>query len=222
MLIDDHQVLRTGLKTLLDGYPDFEVVAEASNGEEALECVVEANPEVIVMDISMPGMDGMDLSRRIRDLLPDSQILTLTIHEDKQYFFKMLEAGASGYVTKRAAADELVSAIRTVAEGNIYLQPALAQWLLDDYRRLAERDTQMTQDDSEAEIEMLKLESLSKRELEVLELVSEGYTSSKIGERLGISPNTVSRHRERIMKKLNIHSSPELVKFAIRTGLIDL
>jgi RNA polymerase sigma factor (sigma-70 family) len=134
----------------------------------------------------------------------------------------MLEAGASGYVTKRAAADELVSAIRTVAEGNIYLQPALAQWLLDDYRRLAERDTQMTQDDSEAEIEMLKLESLSKRELEVLELVSEGYTSSKIGERLGISPNTVSRHRERIMKKLNIHSSPELVKFAIRTGLIDL
>ena len=134
----------------------------------------------------------------------------------------MLAAGAVGYVTKQAAADDLVSAIRSVAEGNVYLQPALASWLLEDYRRLAAQDLTEALIESKEEQAHKDLESLSERERQVVELVADGLTNNEIGEALGISPKTVARHRERIMSKLNLHSSAELVKFAIRTGLIDL
>jgi DNA-binding NarL/FixJ family response regulator len=134
----------------------------------------------------------------------------------------MLSAGASGYVTKQVAAEELVTAIRCVALGNVYLQPALARWLLEDYRRLLNQTPPGAQRYGDLEEGERGLEVLSKRELQVLEAVAEGYTNNEIGEQLGISPKTVARHRERIMHKLNLHSSTELVKFAIRTGLIEL
>jgi two-component system response regulator NreC len=222
MLVDDHDVVRTGLKTFLETQEGLQVVAEANNGLEALTQVTQAKPDVVVMDITMPEMDGLEATRRLKELCPDCLVLALTVHEDKQYFFEMLLAGASGYVTKQAAAEELVAAIRSVASGNVYLQPALARWLLDDYRRvMVDQPVEPGQSESN-QAKGNGLSVLSKRERQVLEGVSEGRTNQQIGENLGISPKTVARHRERIMHKLNLHSTTELVKFAIRTGLIQI
>lgn len=222
MLVDDHDVVRTGLKAFLDTQEGLQVVAEAASGLQALELVLQSHPDVVVMDITMPQMDGLEATRRLKALSPDCLVLALTVHEDKQYFFEMLLAGASGYVTKQAAAEELVAAIRSVASGNVYLQPALARWLLDDYRRVMV-DQPVEQDQPESSQSGNRdLSALSKREREVLEGVSEGQTNQQIGETLGISPKTVARHRERIMHKLNLHSTTALVKFAIRTGLIQV
>ncbi|MEW6717001.1 MAG: response regulator transcription factor [Chloroflexota bacterium] len=222
MLVDDHDVVRTGLRTLLQEYADLQVVAEAGNGNEALKLYSDTHPDVVVMDITMPDMDGLEATEELRTLYPESKILALTVHEDKQYFFEMLGKGASGYVSKRVAADELVSAIKAVAAGHVYLQPALARWLIEDYHRVMEGYTQKTRPPGEITEDEKGIAALSQREREVLELVAEGYTSPQIGERLGISSNTVNRHRERIMVKLNMHSVSELIKFAIRTGLISL
>ena len=136
MLVDDHDIVRTGLKSFLDTQEGIQVVAEASSGSEAIERAQESNPDLVVMDITMPKMDGLEATKRLKEIDPDCYILALTVHEDKQYLFEMLSAGASGYVTKQVAAEELVTAIRCVASGNVYLQPALARWLLEDYRRL--------------------------------------------------------------------------------------
>ena len=220
ILVDDHDVVRTGLKSLLNIEPDLEVIGEATNGGEALDKVQELHPRVVVMDITMPSMDGLEATRLITKKFPDCLVLALTVHEDKQYFFEMLAAGAKGYITKQAAGEELVSAIRTVAGGNVYLQPALARWLLDDYQRLAKHKP--SGNTSQQASDATDLDVLSQRELEVLELVAEGLTTPEIGKKLDLSPKTVSRHRERIMNKLNMHSATELVKFAIRTGLIDI
>jgi two-component system response regulator NreC len=198
------------------------VVAEASSGQEAIDKVLEARPDVIVMDITMPGMDGLEATARLKELYPQGQVLALTVHEDKQYLFQMLAAGASGYLTKQSVAEELVTAIYAIASGNVYLQPALARWLLEDYRRLLESYPPGEYENALGREGTTGLDVLSKREQEVLELVADGLTSPQIGETLGISPRTVSRHRERIMNKLDLHSSAELVKFAIRTGLVDL
>lgn len=222
MLVDDHDVVRTGLKTFLETQEGFQVVAEANSGLQALELVPQTHPDIVVMDITMPHMDGLEATRRLKALHPDCLVLALTVHEDKQYFFEMLLAGASGYVTKQAAAEELVTAIRSVASGNIYLQPPLARWLLDDYRRV-KVDQPVESDLPESPQPGSKdLTVLSKRERQVLEGVADGHTNLQIGENLGISPKTVARHRERIMQKLDLHSTTELVKFAIRTGLIHI
>jgi two-component system response regulator NreC len=222
MLVDDHEVVRTGLKAYLNSQEGMQVVAEAENGEAALRLALEVQPDVVLMDISMEGVDGLEATRQLTVHCPNSKILALTVHADKQYFFEMLSAGAVGYVTKQAAADELLAAIRAVANGNVYLQPALAAWLLQDYRRmLAQFPIHPRFEGGEGE-KHRGLEVLSKRELQVLELVSDGLTNTEIGEQLNISPKTVARHRERIMNKLDLHSTTELVKFAIRTGLIDV
>jgi len=219
MLVDDHDVVRTGLKTFLETQSGFKVVAEADSGEEALRLANETHPDVVVMDITMPNMDGLEATRRIKETHPASRVLALTVHADEQYFFQMMAAGADGYVTKQAAAEDLVEAVRAVAAGLVYLQPTLASWLLKDYRRLL---TQSPQPSPVSESEHdYGLAVLSKRELQVLECVAQGMTSIQIGEALDISPKTVARHRERIMGKLNMHTSAELVRFAIRTGLID-
>lgn len=223
MLVDDHEVIRVGLKTFLQTQPDFDVVAEASNGEEAIDRAMESHPDVILMDITMPGVDGMEATRRLRVLCPDCLVLALTVHDDKQYLMQMLAAGASGYITKQAAADELVEAIHTIADGNVYLQPALARWLLEDYQRLA-RQTKPSRNLSigDQEGQVVGLEVLSLRERQVLEMIAQGISNQEIGERLALSHKTIARHRERIMKKMNMHSRTELVKFAIRTGLVQL
>lgn len=222
MLVDDHDVVRTGLKTFLETQEGLQVVAEANSGEKAIQVALADRPDVIVMDITMPEMDGLEATRRLKMVYPECKILALTVHADKQYFFEMLSAGAVGYVTKQAAAEELVAAIRAVAQGHVYLQPALARWLLDDYRRLLSQPAGQAAALDESESPDNGLEVLSTRERQVLEEVAEGMTNPQIGEQLGISPKTVARHRERIMNKLNLHSSTELVKFAIRTGLIEI
>jgi len=223
MLVDDHDVVRTGLRSFLNTKPGFEVVAEASNGRETLEKLQEVQPDIVLMDITMPDMDGMETTRKLKKLYPDCQVLVLTVHADKQYFMKMMAVGASGYITKQAAADELVAAIQAVASGNIYLQPALARWLLDDYQRLAKNIASSSlKDEEEKSKDAVDLDTLSQRERQVLELVGEGLNNHDIGKKLALSPKTIARHRERIMKKLNMHSRTEMVKFAIRTGLISL
>ncbi len=223
MLVDDHEVIRVGLKTFLQTQADFDVVAEAGNGEEAVNRAMEYHPDVILMDISMPGVDGLEATRRLGALCPECFVLALTVHDDKQYLMQMLAAGASGYITKQAAAEELVEAIHTIASGNVYLQPALARWLLEDYQRLVRQGISApTVTPESAEGKMIGLEVLSLRERQVLELIAQGVSNQEIGQRLALSHKTIARHRERIMKKLNMHSRTELVKFAIRTGLVQL
>lgn len=219
MIVDDHIVVRTGLKALLASHSNIKVVGEANNGVEAIEQAEQLHPDVIVMDISMPEMDGLQATKKISKRLPKSKILALTVHEDKQYFFEMLSAGAKGYLTKEAASDELVAAIRAVAAGNVYLQPALARWLLDDYYRMFKEIKKSKA--AAFQVDTSGLEVLSKRERQVLEMVAEGMTTPEIGEKLDLSPKTISRHRERIMNKLNMHSCADLVRFAVRTGLVN-
>ncbi len=224
LLVDDHDVVRTGLSSFFKTHDGIEVVGEARNGYEAIVQAKALQPDVIVMDITMPEMDGLTATRKLVEQSQDFAVLALTVHEDKQYFFEMMAAGAAGYITKQAAAEELVAAIRAIHAGNIYLQPSLARWLLEDYKRLIEHAPRRPDDESVESDGGIHpdLNVLSEREQQVLEMVADGLTTPKIAEQLEISPKTVSRHRERIMNKLNLHSSTELVKFAIRTGLIDI
>lgn len=209
LLVDDHEVVRSGLRMLLDSEQDVQIVGEAGTAEEALRAVQELEPDVVLMDIGLPDMSGIEAATRIREIRPQVAVVALTIHEDKEYFFRMLDAGASGYVPKRAAPEELLTAIRAAAKGEVYLYPSLATLLVKDYLG-------QDPDDREARI----LNGLTERELEVLGHLADGASNSEIGETLQISPKTVARHRENIMRKLNLHSRTELVKYAIRKGII--
>ena len=221
ILVDDHDIVRKGLRAFLDMQSDIQVISEARNGEDAIALVSQENPDVVVMDITMEGMNGLEATRHIKMQSPECRILALTVHDDKQHFFSMLSAGAEGYVTKQAAAEDLLDAIRAVANGEVYLQPALARWLLEDYRRLADKYPIDTSIYHNTDKSMGGLEKLTDRERQVLELVADGNSNKEIGKLLRISHKTVARHRERIMRKLDLHSCAELVRFAIRTGLID-
>ena len=210
LLVDDHAVVRTGLRMMLEGEKDMEIVGEAENASEALNQISVLEPQVVLMDIGLPDMSGIEATRQIKQLAPETAIVALTIHEDEEYFFKMLDAGASGYVPKRAAPEELIKAIRVTAQGEVYLFPSLAKLLVSDYL------TQSNQPKNQA-----TLDGLTPREYEVLTLLADGSSNVEIGEQLSISPKTVSRHRENIMGKLNLHSRAELVKYAIRKGIIQ-
>ena len=209
LLVDDHTVIRSGLRMLLDNEDDVEIVAEAGTAEEALEKAVKYKPDVVVMDIGLPDASGIEVAASIKERLPGVAIVALTIHEDEEYFFKMIEAGASGYVPKRAAPEELLKAIRIAASGQVYLYPTLADLLVKDY---------LSQDEEERASR--NMDGLTPREQEVLIHLAEGLNNPEVGELLGISPKTVARHRENIMRKLNLHSRTELVKYAIRKGII--
>lgn len=211
LLADDHAVVRSGLRMLLESQPDMRIVGEAENGRDAVAKVRTLRPDVVLMDIEMPDMNGIEATRQIREAAPDTAVLALTMYEDDQYFFEMLRAGAAGYVPKRAAPDELVTAIRAVSQGQVFLYPSLAGRLVHDY-------LQRVDDDDEP----LIADDLTPREREVLVLVAEGLTNPEIAEQLVISVKTVDRHRENIMRKLNLHSRIDLVKYALRKGLIDL
>lgn len=220
MLVDDHDVVRTGLKAYFSAQPGFKVVADLATGSQAIEQIEQTRPDLVIMDISMPDMDGLEATRQLKARYPQVHVLALTVHDDKQHLFEMLAAGASGYLTKQAAAEELVMAVRAVADGQVYLQPALARWLLEDYRRLLSGGKENAPHEESQPGKDLDI--LSKRERQVLELVAAGMTNPQIGSHLGISPKTVARHRERIMNKLDLHTAADLVKFAIRTGLIEM
>jgi two-component system, NarL family, response regulator NreC len=209
LLVDDHQVVRSGLRMLLSNESDVEIVGEAGTAQEALNAVQSLKPNVVLMDIGLPDLSGIDATREIKRTYPEIAVVALTIHEDEEYFFKMLEAGASGYVPKRAAPEELLTAIRSAAVGEVYLYPSLAKLLVKDY--LAQEHT------SEAE---KALDGLTEREQEVLLYLAEGVANDEIAEALVISTKTVARHRENIMQKLGLHSRSELVRYAIRKGII--
>lgn len=210
LLVDDHEIVRAGLRMLFQAEQDMEIVGEAGSGDEALAAVAKLKPNVVIMDVVMPGMGGIEATRRIKAASPDTVVLALTMHEDEQYFFKMLEAGASGYIPKRAAPDDLVSATRVVSQGNVFLYPSLAKLLVQDFLDRSEPAITPT------------AEELTPREREVLTYIAEGYTSREIAEALVISIKTVDRHRENIMQKLNLHNRVELVKYAIEKGLISV
>jgi two-component system response regulator NreC len=210
LLVDDHEVVRSGLRMLLESAGGVEIVGEAGTAREALEKVSEIHPDVVIMDIGLPDLTGIEAAREIKALRPETSIVALTIHEDQEYFFKMLEAGATGYVPKRAAPEELLTAVEAAAAGEVYLYPSLAKLLVKDYLS------------QEPQLKATRaLDGLTEREQEVLAQLAEGASNAAIGETLGISPKTVARHRENIMRKLNLHSRSELVKYAIRKGIIQ-
>jgi two-component system response regulator NreC len=210
LLVDDHRVVRAGLRMLFMAEEDMEIVGEADDAEQALPAIRELEPDVVIMDVAMPGMSGIEATRRIKEANPDIAVLALTMHEGEQYFFEMLNAGASGYIPKRAAPDDLVSAIRVVSQGNVFLYPTLAKLLVKDFLHRSETAIPS------------KADALTPREREVLTLIAEGHTNRKIAHALTISVKTVDRHRENIMRKLNLHNRVELVKFAIEKGLITV
>lgn len=211
LLADDHAVVRSGLRLLLEAQPDMVIIGEAENGEEAIRRTAELQPDVVLMDIEMPGMNGIEAARRIKAQSPETSVLALTMYEDDQYFFEMLRAGASGYVPKRAAPDELATAIRAVSRGEVFLHPSLAGRLVLDY--LQRRDVEEQEPAAD---------DLTPREQEVLTLIAQGLSNNEIADQLVISAKTVDRHRENIMRKLNLHNRVDLVKYALRKGLIDL
>ncbi len=208
LLVDDHAVVRSGLRMLLENEREIEIVGEAGNAAEAIEAATRLKPNLILMDIGLPDLSGIDATREIKKRLPEVSIVALTIHEDEEYFFKMLEAGASGYVPKRAAPEELLTAIRAAAKGEVYLYPSLAKLLVRDYISGGRPTDDQTPSD------------LTDREQEILTHLAEGSNNEEIAASLVISPKTVARHRENIMRKLNLHSRSELVRYAIRKGII--
>ncbi len=210
-MVDDHEIVRAGLRMLLQAQPDMEIVGEVSNGRDAISKTKELVPDIVLMDISLPDLDGFEATRQIKRASPNVAILALTMHESEEYFFKMLNAGASGYVPKKAAPTDLVTAIRTVREGGVFLYPSVAKALVHDYLGRVNEGS-----------ERASFDGLSEREQEVLKWIADGLTNQEIGDKLTISVKTVERHRANIMAKLNLHSRTELVKYAIRKGLIEV
>ena len=210
LLVDDHTILRAGLRMMLNAQADIEVVGEASSGREAVACTAHLSPDVVIMDISMPEMNGIDATRQIKKLYPDVRVLILTMHENEGYLFQSLRAGASGYMMKEAADTELIQAIRTVQAGRFYLSPIAQSMMVGDYLQRVH-----------AGEEKDSYNDLTEREREILVLVAEGLTNNQIAEKLIISPKTVDTHRTHVMDKLNLHSRAELVKYAMRRGLLE-
>ncbi|MBI5934206.1 MAG: response regulator transcription factor [Chloroflexi bacterium] len=207
LLADDHAVLRAGIRALLDMQPDIEVIGEAGDGRQAVERVRELEPDIILMDIGMPGLDGLAATRQIKENHPRTRILILTQHENKEYVLPALKIGASGYVLKRAEGDELLTAIRAVHAGGTFLDPAVAGVLADNARR---------EPGSPAD----PFDTLTEREREVLILLARGKTYQQIAETLYISPKTVDFHRTNLMRKLNLDNRSELTRYALQHGLI--
>ncbi len=210
LVADDHSIVREGVRMILAGQEDFEVVGEASTGREALEQARALQPHVVVMDISMPDMNGIRATEKIRKELPSVQVLGLTMHEEDSYVFELLKVGAAGYVLKRAAAEDLVAAVRATHRGEAFLYPSVAKMVVQDFLQRAP-----------AKEKEKALDGLTDREREVLTLVAEGLTNQEIAGRLFISIKTVQTHRAHIMEKLNLHDRTELVRYAIRKGLIE-
>lgn len=225
VLVDDHDILRQGLVLLLDAQPDMQVVGEARSGTEAVTEVDRLKPDVAVIDISMPGMDGLEACRRIRGQHPSTQILILTMHESEEYFLEALRMGAAGYIVKKAAPAELCHAVRTLAHGEAFLYPGLAKALIRAYLGaipktsvLPKRQKNLSEQKNSSQATPLSI--LTPRELEVLKLVAEGRTSQEIADQLVLSIKTVQAHRANVMEKLGLQDVTHLVRFAVYHGLI--
>lgn len=205
LLADDHAVVRQGFKMILAAQPDMEIVGEAGNGREALDLAGQLQPDVIVMDVAMPELNGIEATRRLSDLSPRTRVLALSMHKDSVYVREILRAGARGYLLKDSIASDLLAAVRAVARGEGYLSPGVSDAVLNDYRRHVTDP----------------IDLLTSREREVLQMIAEGKTNKEIATVLNLSVYTVDAHRGRIMEKLNLHSVNELVRFAVRAGLVD-
>lgn len=210
LLVDDHAVVRSGLRMLLEIQPDLSIVAEASDGHQAIQLALDLQPDIILMDITLPDISGAEVTRQLQQAGCKSHVIALTIHEDEQFFFEMLQAGASGYVPKRAAPEDLLNAIRMVRNGEIYIYPMLAKLLVNDFLQRVDEDA----------TSKATMDGMTLREQEILVAVASGESNDDIAERLSISKHTVARHRENLMRKLGLHNRSELVKYAIRKGLI--
>ncbi|WPD18136.1 response regulator transcription factor [Thermaerobacter composti] len=213
LVADDHAILRDGIRTLLEAQPDIAVVGEAADGREAVELARRLRPDVVLLDIGMPGMNGIEATRAILKERPETRVLILSMHDNEEYIFPILEAGAAGYVLKRSAATELVSALRAVVQGHTILHPDVAAKVVSGAgRRPKEAPTGRPR----------RVDGLTERETEVLTLIAQGLTNQEIADRLFISIKTVQAHRSNIMEKLDLHDAVELTKYAIRHGLISL
>ena len=208
LVADDHAIMRDGIRALVGLHEDIEIVGEAATGQEAIAKAQELMPDVIIMDIAMPGLDGLEATRRILKANPKAKVLVLSQYDDKEYIISAIKAGSTGYVPKRALGSELVSAIRAVYHGGSFLYPSAATALIQDYRLQA--------------LEGDSYDQLTPREREVLKLIAEGHTSREIAEMLFISLKTVMGHRAKIMEKLGLHNRTELIKYAMRKGVLSL
>jgi DNA-binding NarL/FixJ family response regulator len=210
LLVDDHPVLRTGLRTLLMQAGDIQVIGEAGEGWQAVEMATQLSPDVVIMDLAMPGLGGLDAAREIQRRGLTCSVLVLTAQAEERYLFPVLQAGGSGYVRKDVADEELLQAVRMVAAGNVYLEPQAQAMLLQGY--LQPNRTELNDE----------FDGLSPRERQVLQLTAEGYSSRAIGEKLDLSPKSIETYRTRLMEKLNLSDRPSLVRYALRKGLLKI
>lgn len=211
MLVDDHEMVRAGLRALLKGNAEMEVVAEAADGENAVALAKTVRPDVILMDIALPGMNGIEATRQIRAENPKIQVLAVTAQDSPEYFFELMKAEAVGYVLKEATPTELYTAIRAAHRGEAYFYPSIARYLLNDYLRRVRSGHE----------DRVHYDGLTDREREILRLIANGHSNREIAELLVISINTAEAHRGHIMQKLNLHTRAALVKYAIKSGLIN-
>lgn len=205
LLADDHVIVRQGFRMILAAQPDMEILGEASNGREAVEQAERLQPDVVVMDVAMPDLNGIEATRRMAAVAPRARVLALSMHKDSVYVREILKAGARGYLLKDAFDRDLLAAVRAVARGEGYLSPAVSDAVLNDYRRHVTDP----------------LDLLTSREREILQMIAEGKTNKEVATTLGLSVYTVDAHRGRIMEKLNVHSASELVRVALRHGLVE-
>lgn len=212
LIADDHTLVRQGIRLLLETQPDLQVIGEASDGAQVVQLARQLKPDVVLMDIAMPNMDGMEATRELKRFLPDTRVLALTMHEGDDYFFRILSAGAAGYVLKRAAASDLLDAVRAAAQGEIVLNPPLVKKLVADY---VARFHAQGRDPHVANV------GLTAREQQVLTLIAEGHANRQIADELGVSLSTIQTHYAHLIEKLNLRNRTELVKYAIRHGFID-
>ncbi len=210
LIADDHQIIRDGLASLLEKQKDMRVIGQAANGRKALRMAVELKPDIVVMDISMPNLNGMEATRQLFNECPETRVIALSMHSDKRFVAGMLKAGARGYLLKNSAFDELIKAAHSVMAGEIYLSPKITAAVINDYIQINREENPVG------------LDALSSRERETLQLLAEGKTTKQIAGELFISVKTVETHRQNIMKKLDIYSVADLVKFAVREGLTSL
>jgi DNA-binding NarL/FixJ family response regulator len=210
LLVDDHVLIREGLRSLLEKQPDVQVVGEAEDGRRALELVAELSPDIVIMDVTMPRLGGIEATRQVTTEFPSVKVIALSIHSKRRFIADMLSAGAVGYILKECLFDELVQAIQTVAAGGRYLSPRITDLVVDDYVKRLSGGAESP------------LESLSGREREVLQLVAEGKSTKQIAVELHVSAKTIEANRRQIMEKLDMHSVAELTKYAIREGITAL
>jgi two-component system response regulator NreC len=211
LIADDHKIFRQGIKKLLEEEQDLQVVGEAADGREVVKKATELKPDIILMDIAMANLNGLEATKQIKKVLPESKIIMLTMHKNEEYVLQSFQAGASGYILKEGAVEELVSAIRSIYADKSFLSPTVSKTLVDAYLRKMETGKTET-----------PFDLLTDREREVLQLIAEGFTNREVAKQLFISVKTVEAHRAHIMQKLNIHDIAKLVKYAIQKGLVDL